>query len=195
MFGVSFVAVPGSVYGAVLQYRRILPKNSGRTASVQMKLKPAQLSVDRNVEHSTGPRILGLVFVLVGLVLVCLSVLLPILMEAATQRRGVGGAFMPGYLRSLTPFITNASIASSFVATTVILSFEKSRPTGASVLFGVLTLAVFAGEISLSLYLSLVRPSAPTVPTVFETYALIGLVPFGLACTMFTLASLLPART
>lgn len=180
--------------GPFLQDSRVLPKNSGRTASAQMKPTPVQQPVDRNVEHSTGLRILGVVFVLVGLVLVGLSVLLPILMETVTQHRGVGGAFMPAYLRSLTPFITNASMASSFVATAVILSFEKSRPTGTSVLFGVLTLAVFAGEISLSLYLSLVRPPAVTVPTVLETYALIGLVPLGLACTMFTLASLLSAR-
>jgi hypothetical protein len=115
-------------------------------------------------------------------------------METVTQHRGVSGTFMPGYLRSLAPFITVASMASCFVATAVILSFEKSRPTGKSVLFGVLTLSVFAAEISLSLYLSLVRPSAATVPSVVGIYALIGLVPFGLACTMFTLASLLLAR-
>jgi hypothetical protein len=56
-----------------------------------------------------------------------------------------------------------------------------------------LTLAVFVGEIALSLHLSLVRPQAAAMPTVLETYALIGLVPFGLACTMFTLASLMSA--
>jgi hypothetical protein len=157
-----------------------------------MKPTPAQQPIDQNGAHPTGLRILGIVFVLVGLILVSLSVLLPILMQTVTQHRGVGGAFMPGYLRSLTPFVTNASIASSFVATAVILSFEKSRPTGKSVLFGGLTLSVFATEISLSLYLSLVRPPTATVP--LEIYALIGLVPFGLACTMFTLASLLSAK-
>jgi hypothetical protein len=76
----------------------------------------------------------------------------------------------------------------------VILSFEKSRSTSTSVLFGVLTLSVFATEISLSLYLSLVRSPPATVSPVLGIYALIGLVPFGLACTMFTLASLLFAK-
>ena len=159
-----------------------------------MKPMPHEQPIDRNVEQSTGLSILGVVFVLVGLVLVSLSVILPILMETATQHRGVSGAFMPGYLRSLTPFITNASMASSFVATAVILSFEKSRSTSTSVLFGVLTLSVFATEISLSLYLSLVRSPPATVSPVLGIYALIGLVPFGLACTMFTLASLLFAK-
>jgi hypothetical protein len=85
-------------------------------------------------------------------------------------------------------------MASSFVATAVILSFEKSKSTGASVLFGVMTLSVFATEISLSLYLLLVRSPAANVSPVLEIYALIGLVPFGLACTMFTLASLFFAK-
>ena len=175
--------------GSFCQYARIQPKEHSRTASAQMKPTPNEQPTDRNAEQSAGPSILGVVFVLVGLVLVSLSVLLPVLMETATQHRGVSGAFVPGYLRSLTPFITNASMASSFVATVVILSFEKSRPTRTSVLFGALTLSVFAAEISLSLYLSLVRLPAGTVSPVLEIYALIALVPFGLACTMFTLAS------
>jgi hypothetical protein len=134
------------------------------------------------------------VFVLVGLVLVGLSVLLPILMEAATEHRGVAAIFTSGYLRSLTPFITDVSMVSSFIAAIVIVSFEKSRPSVASVLFGVLTLSVLAAEISLSLYLSVVRSLRGTVPSLLGIYALIGLVPFGLACTMFTLASIVSSR-
>jgi hypothetical protein len=158
-----------------------------------MNPKLAQV-VDEKVEPSGGLRVLTAVFILLGLVLVTLSVLLPILMEKVIQHRVVGGVFMTVYLRSLTPFITDASMASSFVAIAVILSFEKSRPTRTSVLFGLTTLSVFAAEFSLSLYLSLLRPAAASVQTITEIYALIGLVPFGLACTMFTLASLLPGK-
>jgi hypothetical protein len=158
-----------------------------------MNPKLAQV-VDEKVEPSGGLRVLTAVFILVGLVLVTLSVLLPILMETVVQHRVVGRVFITGYVRSLTPFITDASMASSFVATAVILSFEKSRPTRTSVLFGLTTLSVFAAEFSLCLYLSLLRPPAASVQTITEIYALIGLVPFGLACTMFTLASLLPGK-
>jgi uncharacterized membrane protein len=150
----------------------------------------SQQQIDRRADRSRGLRILGVVFVLVGLILVSLSVLLPILMVTATEHRVATATVMPGYLRSLTPFITTASMASSFVAAAVILSFEKSRPNRSSVLFGILTLSVFAVEISLSIYLSLIRPLTQAAPTLLAIYALIGLVPFGLACTMFTLASM-----
>jgi hypothetical protein len=85
-------------------------------------------------------------------------------------------------------------MASSFVVAAVILSFEKSKANVTSVLFGVLTLSVFATEISLSLYLSLVRPLTASAPNLLGIYALIGLVPFGLGFTMFTLASIMSAR-
>jgi hypothetical protein len=137
-----------------------------------------------------GPRILKLTFVLLGIGLMILSIVLPVLMERAVQHRG---ALMAGYLRSLTPLIADASMASSFIAIVVILSFEKSRATGKSVLFGVVTLSVFAAEIVFSLYLSLVRSPTGTASIVPGIYMLIGLVPFGLACTMFTLALLLRA--
>ena len=75
------------------------------------------------------------------------------------------------------------------------MSFEKSRPGAASVLFGALTLCVFGVEISLSLYLSLLRPLAVSASALVGLYLLIGLVPFGLACTMFTLASLVGSGT
>ena len=126
-------------------------------------------------------------FVLLGLVLIALSMYLPIMMGVG--HRTVGATFSYGYFRSLTPFVTLASLASTFIAAAVILSFEKSRPSLMSVWLGVLTLCVFAVEISLSLYLSLLRP-AVNASTLFGIYLLIGLVPFGLACTMFTLASL-----
>ena len=159
-----------------------------------MKSTSAQRLIDRNAEYSTGPHILKVLFVLIGLVLVSLSVLLPLWMVTATEHRGVGATFMSGYLRSLTPFITNVSMASSFVAAAVILSFEKSKANVTSVLFGVLTLSVFAAEISLSLYLSLVRSLIANVPSLLGIYALIGLVPFGLGCAMFTLASIMSTR-
>ena len=150
--------------------------------------------IDQNADCCAGLRILRSAFVLVGLVLICLSVLLPVMMGATSEHRGVAATFLLGYLRSLTPFITNVSMASSFIAAIVILSFEKSRPNVVSVLFGALTLSVLAAEISLSIYLSLVRPLRATAPNLLGVYALIGLVPFGLACTMFTLASMVSSR-
>lgn len=145
---------------------------------------------DRPAGDSKGVRFLRIVFVLVGLVLVSLSVLLPILMETATGHHGVTAGFGSSYLRSLTPFITIASMASCFIAAAVILSFEKSKPGRMTVPFGMLTLSVFVTEIILSTYVSVMRPLPPTVLTPLAIYVLIGLVPFGLACTMFTLASM-----
>jgi hypothetical protein len=134
------------------------------------------------------------VLVLVGLVLVALSALIPILMGAMTRDGGVSAAIKSGYLRALTPFITTASMASSLVVAAVILSFEKSEANVAVVLFGILTLSVFTAEISLSIYLSLIRPLSGTTPTQLAIYALIGLVLLGLGCAMFTLASIMSAR-
>ncbi|HXZ90577.1 MAG TPA: hypothetical protein VEG61_05905 [Candidatus Dormibacteraeota bacterium] len=133
---------------------------------------------------------LKIVFTFVGIALVALSVLLPVLMERATGHGGVTMPFASSYLRLLTPFITIASMASSFIAASVILSFEKSRPGRLSVPFGILTLSVFATEIVLSMYLSIVHPLTPTGPMPSVIYALVGLVPFGLACTVFTLATM-----
>lgn len=137
-------------------------------------------------------RLLKVAFVVLGMVLVCLSVLLPFLMEIAAARHGPAANFESAYLRSLTPFITIASMASSFIAAAVILSFEKSKPSRMSVPFGVLTFSVFATEIAVSIYISDVRSPSQIALTHLMIYALIGLVPFGLACTMFTLASMMP---
>ena len=126
-------------------------------------------------------------FIFVGVILVVLALALPILMEGVIARRG-GGAFTSGYLRLLTPFVTLASMASTFVAAAAILSFERSRPTGLSAQVGMLTVAIFALELSLAVYLSFTR--ALTAWGLLGIYFLIGLVPFGLACTMFTLATI-----
>jgi hypothetical protein len=53
---------------------------------------------------------------------------------------------------------------------------------------------VFSLEISLSLYLSMVRPLTASAPPLLAIYLLIGLVPLGLGCTLFTLASVIYAR-
>jgi hypothetical protein len=60
-------------------------------------------------------------------------------------------------------------------------------------LFGILTLSVFTAEISLSIYLSLLRPLSRTAPIQLALYVLIGLVLLGLGWTMFTLASIISA--
>jgi len=153
-----------------------------------------QKPIDQDLEHSVRSRILRGIFILLGSVLICLSVLLPILMETVAERHGIGTMFASGYLRSLTPFITDFSMASSFVAIAVILSFERAKVGVASVFLGALTLSVFAAEISLSVYLSLVRPLPGTASSLLGIYTLMGLIPFGLACTVFTLASIMFAR-
>jgi len=150
-------------------------------------------SVDQDVKYVAGLRVLEVVLILTGLVLVALSVFVLILMGAMTKG-GVSAALRSGYLRALTPLITTVSMASSFVVAAAILSFDKSKANAATVLFGILTLALFTAEISLSIYLSVVRPLTGTAPTQFAIYALIGLVPLGLGCTMFTLASIMSVR-
>jgi len=149
---------------------------------------------DESTEHSKGLRILEETLVVIGLFLVSLSVFLPILIGTVTQYRGADAAFMSRYLRAFTPFITTVSMTSSFVVAAVLLSFEKTKTNFKSVLFGVMTLFVFAAEISLSIYLSWVRSLVAGAPAVTWVLALIGLVPLGLGCTMFTLASIMSAR-
>ena len=143
---------------------------------------------DQGSEKSRGSNVLSMLFILVGLVLVSLSIILPTLMAESSAHRGAGLTFGIGYLRSLTPFVTLSSMASTFVAAATILSFEKSRPRRLSVIFGSLTIVVFAAELLLSIYLSINRSFASTAQAVLGLYVLIGLVPFGLACAMFTLA-------
>jgi len=175
--------------GLFPQYCSHLSEGSNSSDSAKMTQSSEKQLIDEGCR--AGKCILRPVFVLVGLVLIGLSVLLPVTMGAVTEHRGVATNFLSGYLRSLTPFITNVSMASSFIAVIVILSFDKSRPSFLSVLFGAVTLSVLAAEISLSLYLSLARPLRATAPNLMGIYTLIGLVPFGLACTMFTLASII----
>ena len=158
-----------------------------------MVISTSTPSIDRDAKGFPGVRILQIVLILFGFALVVFSVLLPVLM-GATSGGGAGAAFRSGYVRVLTPFITNVSMASSFVVVVVILTFEKSKANAASVLFGILTLSVFCAEISLSLYLSLGRPLTERAPPLLAIYLLIGLVPLGLGFTMFTLASIIHAR-
>jgi hypothetical protein len=149
---------------------------------------------NQDAKHSTRPRFPEALLAIIGLALVAFSVFLPISMGAVTENGGTGAGFRSGYLRALTPFITNASMASSFVVAAVVLSFEKSKANAAAVLFGILTLSVFTAEISLSFYLSLFRPLTGTAPNLSAIFLLIGLVPLGLGCTMFTLASIMSGR-
>jgi len=152
----------------------------------------AQSPVTQDAKYSTGLSVFELLLVLIGLGSVVLSVILPLLMRAVIEHGGVGAAFRSSYLRALAPFITNVSMASAFVVAVVILSFDKSKADAVSALFGVLTLAVSGAEIALSFYLSLTRPLTGNAP-MLEIY-LIGLVPLGLGCTMFTLAAIMSSR-
>jgi hypothetical protein len=150
--------------------------------------------VDQGVKYVTGLRVFQVILILVGVILVVLSAAIPIWMGAMTRGGGEIAAIRSGYLRALTPFITIVSLASSFVVAVVMVSFEKSKVNVASVLFGILTFSVFTAEISLSVYLSLIRPLSGTALIQMAIYGLIGLVLLGLGCTMFTLASIIFAR-
>ena len=150
--------------------------------------------VTQGLKYVTGLRVLQVVLILVGVILVVLSAVIPVWMGAMTRGGGESAVIRSAYLRALVPFITIASLASSFVVAAVIVSFEKAKVSVASVLFGILTVAVFIAEISLSVYLSLVRPLSGTASIQLAIYALIGLVLLGLGCTMFTLASMISSR-
>jgi hypothetical protein len=168
-------------------------KAASRPASDPMLSSTSTDSTKRDTKKSPSLRIFEIVLILIGLALTVLSVLLPVSMGATTEY-GVTATFRSGYVRVLTPFITNVSMASSFVVAAVILTFEKSKATAASVLFGSLTLSVFFAEVSLSLYLSVVRPLTARAPPLSAIYLLIGLVPLGLGFAIFTLASIICAR-
>jgi hypothetical protein len=164
-----------------------------KVSASEMQRTPTREVVNRS-GRLTEMRAFEATLILVGLVVAGLAVVLPTLMEDVINRRGSPGLYLPVYLRTLTPFITTASMASSFVAAAVILSFEKSRPTRASILLGSLAFCVLAVEVALSAYLSFVRPVGASQESILAVYWLIGLVPFGLACTMFTLASIISRR-
>jgi len=165
----------------------------GTHATAQVVEPTSSQPVDQDVKFATGLRVLQAILILVGVILVALSVVIPIWMGALTKGNGGGVAVRFVYLRALTPFITIVSLASSFVVAVVIVSFEKLRTNRTSVLFGILTLAVFIAEVSLAMYLSLIRPLPGTALIQLAIYALIGLVTLGLGCTMFTLASIMSA--
>ena len=149
---------------------------------------------NQDAEESPRLRFPEVFLAILGLILVAFSVLLPSLMELVAGNSGSGAAFRSGYVRTLTPFVTNASMASTLVVSAAVLSFEKSKANAATVLCEVLTLSVFTAEISLSFYLSLFRPLTGMAPNLSAIFLLIGLVPLGLGCTMFTLASIMSAR-
>lgn len=152
----------------------------------------AETCGDHDVRASQDLGLLRIIVVLVGIALVGLSVLFPNMMVTATEHRGFTATFEVRFLSLLTPFITLASMASSFLGATVILSFENSRPSRESILFGISTLSVFVMEIILSIYVSLVPRQSAAAPVLAATRVLVGLVPLGLACTAFTLGSLMP---
>jgi len=136
---------------------------------------------------STSLRLLRILFILLGVFLVGVSVSLPILFRSTVHVSG-SGRFGPTYLVSLMPFITVASMASSFIAILVILSFDRTPPNRATSIVGLLTFLVIAVELGVSIWVSVARPLSSTLLPLI--YILMELVPFGLACTMFTLATI-----
>ena len=167
------------------------PSSKWTQATTHLVESTSTQPVAQGLKYVRGLRVLQVVLILVGLILVALSAVIPVWMGAMIRGGGESAAIRSGYLRALTPFITTVSMASSLIVAAVILSFEKLKANVTSVLFGILTLSVFTIEISLSIYLSVVRPLSGTAPTQLAIYALIGLVLLGLGCTMFTLASII----
>ena len=120
--------------------------------------------------------------------MVGVSVSLPIVFRSSTVHINASGRFGSNYFVSLMPFITIASMASSFIAILVILSFEKTTPNRVTSMVGLLTFLVIAVEVGMSIWVSVARPlSSTALPLI---YILMELVPVGLACTMFTLATI-----
>ncbi|HUK51121.1 MAG TPA: hypothetical protein VLV18_08790 [Terriglobales bacterium] len=145
----------------------------------------------RTTIRRAGLRVAQPLLVLAGLVLSGLSVLLPILMRKAMAPHGVVSGYMLGYVVSLSPFITYAAMASSFIIAVVIMSFGRSQFTTSSLAFAAVTASVLVVEMCISLYLPAIEPARSAPSSILWLYALIGLTPFGLACMMFTLASML----
>jgi len=145
----------------------------------------------RTTISRAGLRVIKPLLVLAGLVLSGLSVYLPVLMQRASAPHGLISGYMLGYVVSLTPFITYAAMASSFIIAISIMSFDRSQLSTTSLALAAVTASVIVVEICISLCLSVVRSVRLAPSGILWLYALIGLTSFGLACMMFTLASML----
>jgi hypothetical protein len=79
-------------------------------------------------------------------------------------------------------------------AALILLLERPTRPLPLKPLFlGIITLLIFCAEITYSLYLSVIRPLAGTVPTYLEVYLSLSLVPVSLSFALFTLALIVPS--
>lgn len=127
-----------------------------------------------------------------GLVFLALAPLFPVLMDSL---RGHDGAlFGPGpnsVQEVLASVTTTVSIVSSIGVAAVAVMFERSRNRASSLLLGVVTFLIYAADIMYTLYASVLRAWTGRLPSFVDLDILLGLIPVGLAFTMFTLASVI----
>jgi hypothetical protein len=105
---------------------------------------------------------------------------------------GVVATFGPGTTsikEAIDAVASSVSIVSSVGIAAIAISFEKVRPALVSLTLGALSLCVYSYEIVFALYLSVLRPLTGTEPTLSDIGLLLGLIPAGLALTMFSLAA------
>jgi len=141
----------------------------------------------------TEHRIARIAAITIGGVFVILSILLPTTFWIMREHGGdgVSAIFKPGFgslSEALGAALTTTGILSSIIVAVAILPFERQR-SQTTKLLGIVTLALVSCEILYSLYLSLIRPLTGTVPDLLQVYLMVGLMPLGLAFTMFTIAA------
>lgn len=129
-----------------------------------------------------------------GVVFLVASILLPAAFWMMREHGGesIGALFTPGVgslSEALGAAFTTAGVISSIVVAIAVLPLERQRSQNAKLL-GVVTLAFVSCELLYLLSLSLTRPLTGTAPDILVlVYVMVGLIPLGLALTMFTVAA------
>lgn len=132
------------------------------------------------------------ILVICGLFLLGWAIAFPVLMNSLREHDGA--LFGPGpnsVQDALASVTTTVSLVSSIGVAAVAVIFERSRNKASSLLLGVVTLLIFTIEIMYTFYASVLRPWTGRVPTYVDLDIVLGLIPVGLAFTMFTLASVI----
>jgi hypothetical protein len=130
-----------------------------------------------------------------GALFLVASIVLPIVFWMMREHggEGISALFTPGagsLSEALGAAFTTAGIISSIVVAIAVLPLEGQRSQKAKLL-GVVTLAFVSCELLYLLSLSWIRPLTGTAPNILALfYVMGGLIPLGLALTMFTIAAI-----
>jgi len=152
-------------------------------------------TVPSNKESTTVslsvPRV---ILIVLGFLLAIATIVLPAGIGALRFHVGDGvvAAFGPGpasIKEAIDAVASSVSIVSSVGIAAIAISFEKARATQVSLILGALSLCIYSYEIIFALYLSVLRPLTGIEPTISDIGLLLGLIPGGLALTMFSLAA------